>query len=90
MGHMSKSGLQVSSIATKTGTIKHAETDCRVVMEICDSDGNCCETTKAGRGLDNPGNDRESGNTDTYTDTALLGSCSEKVTDVCEINLPKQ
>ena len=69
----------MSSIVTKTGTIKDAQTDCRVVMEICDKDGNCCQTTPDGRGLDNPGNDREKGQTDTYTDAALLGSCANEV-----------
>ena len=69
----------MSSITTKTGTIKDAQSDARAVLEICDKDGNCCQTTPDGRGLDNPGNDRESGQTDTYTDTALLGNCANEV-----------
>ena len=75
----SSSGPHVSSITTKTGTIKDAQSDARAVLEICDKDGNCCQTTPDGRGLDNPGNDRESGQTDTYTDTALLGNCANQV-----------
>ena len=71
--------MHVSSIAIKTGTVKDAGSDCRAVMEICDKDGNCCQTTPDGRGLDNPGNDREKGQTDTYTDAALLGSCANEV-----------
>ena len=66
----------MSSIITKTGTKDHAGTDCDVVMKICDKDGNCCET---GNGLDNRGNDREKGDTDTYKDAANLASCAKKV-----------
>ena len=75
----SSSGPHVSSITTKTGTTKGAPSYARKVLEICDKDGNCCQTTPDGRGLDNPGNDRESGQTDTYTDTALLGNCANEV-----------
>ena len=79
IGLSSKSDLHVSSIITKTGTKDHAGTDCDVVMKICDMCGNCCET---GNGLDNRGNDREKGDTDTYTDAANLATCAEKVIDM--------
>ena len=72
-------GVQVSGIVIKTGTVPNAQSNCSAVMEICDKDGNCCQTTPDGRGLDNPGNDREKGQTDTYTDAALLGSCANEV-----------
>ena len=71
--------MQVSSITIKTGTVKDAGSDCRAVMEICNKDGNCCQTTPEGGGLDNPGDDRESGQTDIYTNTALLGNCADEV-----------
>ena len=50
-----------------------------IVIKICDKDGNCCET---GNGLDNRGNDREKGDTDTYTDATNLATCAEKVIDM--------
>ena len=73
----SASGMQVSSIAIRTGTVQNAESDCRAVMEICDKDGHCCQTTPNGKGLDHPGKDRRSGQTDIYTSTAVLGNCAE-------------
>ena len=72
-------GVQVSGIAIKTGTVPNAESNCSAVMEICDKDGNCCQTTPNGKGLDNPGTDRESGQTDIYTNTTLLGNCADEV-----------
>jgi len=66
----------VSSIAIKTGTVPNAQSDCRAVMELCDRQRNCCQTTPNGQGLDNPGNDRESGQTDIYTNRAVLGNCA--------------
>ena len=69
----------MSSIAIKTGTVPNAQSDCRAVMELCDRQRNCCQTTPNGQGLDNPGNDRESGQTDIYTNTTLLGNCADKV-----------
>merc|ERR1719507_2582739 len=70
------SGQHVSSIAIKTGTVPNAQSDCRAVMELCDRQRNCCQTTPNGQGLDNPGNDRESGQTDIYTNRAVLGNCA--------------
>ena len=69
----------MSTIATKTGTSKNAKSKARVVAEICDSRGTCCQTSSDGRGLDNSGEDRQIGQTDVYTDRAILGSCSQKV-----------
>ena len=77
--------MQVSSIAIKTGTVQNAESDCRAVMEICDQDGHCCETTPNGKGLDHPGKDRRSGQTDIYTSTAVLGNCAEVIREACRI-----
>ena len=69
----------MSSIAIKTGTVPNAQSDCRAVMELCDRQRNCCQTTPNGQGLDNPGNDRESGQTDVYTNMAVLGNCAHAV-----------
>lgn len=70
-------GVHVSTIATKTGTNDHAESNARVVVEICDSQGTCCQTSSDG--LDNPGQDREIGQTDVYTNTTILGNCAQEV-----------
>ena len=70
----------MSTIATKTGTANLADgRNARVVAEICDSQGTCCQTSSDGRGLDNSKVVRQAGQTDVYTDTAILGSCSQKV-----------
>ena len=69
----------MSTIASKTGTVKHAKSKSRVVAEICDAQGTCCQTSSDGRGLDNSKVVRQAGQTDVYTDTAILGSCSQKV-----------
>ena len=75
-------GVHVSTIATKTGTVDHAGSNARVVVEICDSQGACCQTSSDGKGLDHPGEDREIGQTDVYTNTAILGNCAEGVIHV--------
>ena len=75
-------GVHVSTIAIKTGTEGSAESRARVVVEICDSQGTCCQTSSDGRGLDNPGQDREIGQTDVYTSTAILGTCAQEVIHV--------
>ena len=72
-------GAHVSTIASKTGTGKYAGSKSRVVAEICDAQGTCCQTSSDGRGLDNSKVVRQAGQTDVYTDTAILGSCSQKV-----------
>ena len=69
----------MSTIASKTGTGKYAGSKSRVVAEICDAQGTCCQTSSDGRGLDNSKVVRQAGQTDVYTDTAILGSCSQKV-----------
>ena len=45
------------------------------MVEICDSQGTCCQTSS----LDNAGKDREKGQTDVYTNTAILGNCAQEV-----------
>ena len=72
----------MSTIAIKTGTRKHAGSNARVVVEICDSQGTCCQTSSDGRGLDNPGQDREIGQTDVYTNSAILGNCAQEVINI--------
>ena len=68
-------GVHVSTIATKTGTINvHAGSPIRVLVEICDSQGTCCQTD----GL-NRKKDREIGQTDVYTNTTILGNCAQEV-----------
>ena len=66
--------MHVSTIATKTGTITYAGSPIRVLVEICDSQGTCCQTD----GL-NRKKDREIGQTDVYTNTAILGNCTQEV-----------
>ena len=70
-------GVHVSTIATKTGTDVNAASTARVVVESCDSQGTCCQTSSDG--LDNPGQDREIGQTNVYTNTAILGNCAQEV-----------
>ena len=77
-------GGKVSSISIKTGSIQKAESDCKAVMEICDVERNCCQTSVDGRGLDNPGSDRQRGKTDVYTTPSLLGNCAQEVININE------
>ena len=74
------SGLRVLAIVIKTGTTADDESDCRAVMEICDNLANCCITSPDRQGLDNPGDDRERGQTDVYTSRSVLNSCAQEVT----------
>merc|ERR1719220_1831997 len=60
-------GEHVSTIASKTGTGKYAGSKSRVVAEICDAQGTCCQTSSDGRGLDNSKVVRQAGQTDVYT-----------------------
>ena len=71
----------VSTISTKTGTRKYSESPARVVVEICDIHGICCQTSSSGRGLEN-GNDRKNGQTDVYTSTSILGNCAQEVSHI--------
>ena len=81
---VNSSGGKVSSISIKTGSIQKAESDCKAVMEICDVERNCCQTSVDGRGLDNPGLDRQRGKTDVYTTPSLLGNCAQEVININE------
>ena len=74
--------MHVSTIATKTGTRSGADSGSGVVVEVCDSQGTCCQTSSDGKGLDHPGKDRENGQIDEYTNTAILGTCAQEVTHV--------
>ena len=66
----------MTEISTKTGTLKHAESDCGAELEICNVEGVCCKTSN----LNNmPGDDRESGQTDVYTKETILGLCAREV-----------
>ena len=45
---------------------------CQAVMNVCDAQGKCCQTSN----LDNPGhNDRRIGETDIYESRTILGNC---------------
>ena len=69
---------QLQEIAIKTGGAPHSGSTCHVVMEVCDGHGKCCQTSS--EGLDNPGHvDRETGETDIYTNMTILGNCAEAV-----------
>merc|ERR1719391_878045 len=70
-------GEHVSTIAITMADGKHEGSRCRAVMEICDSDGNCCQTLPDGRGLYN-GKYRASGQTDVYSNTTILGNCAQE------------
>ena len=72
----------MSTIAIKTGTEKNAGSNARVVVEICDSQSTCCQTSSDGSGLDNPGKDRKKGQTDVYTNSAILGNCAQEVINI--------
>ena len=71
----------MSTIAIKMGDGKWDGSKCRAVMEICDGDGNCCQTSPDGRGLYN-GKYRASGQTDVYSNTTILGNCAEEVISI--------
>ena len=66
-------------ITVKTSAEEYAESLARVVLDLCGSEGGCCQTSTDGRGLDNPGEDRRKGQTDVYTATSILGNCAEQV-----------
>ena len=78
----------MSTIATKTGTDQYADSNARVVVEICDSQGTCCQTSSDGKGLDNHGQDRKKGQTDVYTNSAILGNCAQKVINILTLGQP--
>ena len=65
----------MSAISINTGTVANAESDCAAYLKICDNKGICCTTSN----LDNPGDDRVSGQTDVYTKQTILGSCANEV-----------
>jgi len=67
-------GGTVSAISINTGTVANAESDCAAYLKICDNKGICCTTSN----LDNPGDDRVSGQTDVYTKQTILGSCANE------------
>ena len=69
----------MATITVKTSTEAYAESSARVVLDLCGSGGDCCQTSTAGRGLDNPGEDRRRGQIDVYTATSILGNCAEQV-----------
>ena len=70
----------MSTIATKTSDRGYAGSKARLVVEICDSHGTCCQTSSDG--LDNPGQYRKSGQTNVYTNTTILGNCAQEVIQV--------
>ena len=65
----------MSAISINTGTVANAQSDCAAYLEICDTKGICCTTSN----LDNPGDDRVSGQTDVYTKQTILGACANEV-----------
>ena len=73
----------MTEISIETDTRNNAESDCGAELEICDIKGFCCKTSK----LDNkPGDDRESGQTDVYTDETILGFCAKEVDKIRPFN----
>ena len=66
----------MTEISIKTGTVSKGESNCGAELEICNVEGVCCKTSK----LNNePGNDRESGQTDVYTKETIVGDCAKEV-----------
>ena len=74
----------MTEISIKTGTVKRGESDCQAELKICDNKGKCCKTSF----LNNePGDDRESGQTDVYTKETILGACANEVRKLCSTNI---
>ena len=69
----------MSEIKIKTGDGENDSSNCRAQMEICDDQGQCCQTSSEGRGLHNPGKNRERGKIDVYSNKAVLGNCAQEV-----------
>ena len=72
-------GTSVAIITTKTSAKENADSLARVVLDLCGSEGGCCQTSTEGRGLDNPGEDRRKGQVDVYNTTSILGNCAQQV-----------
>ena len=62
----------VKEVAIKTGTTARAGSEAVATLRICDGLDNCCQTED----LDNPGDDRVSGQTDVY-EKSLLSTCRQ-------------
>ena len=62
----------VKKVAIKTGTTARAGSEAVATLRICDGLDNCCQTED----LDNPGDDRVSGQTDVY-ENSLLSTCRQ-------------
>ena len=62
----------VKKVAIKTGTTARAGSEAVATLRICDGLDNCCQTED----LDNPGDDRVSGQTDVY-EKSLLSTCTQ-------------
>ena len=69
---------RVDKIKIKTANEDFADSKARAVLELCDPDGHCCQTSPDGRGLYN-GNTREKGQIEVYSDTTILGECAYEV-----------
>ena len=77
-------------ITIKTRSGKWDGSVCRALMEICDSRGNCCQTSPEGKGLYNPGRkNRQINQTDVYKSTKILGNCAKEVGYVWILIIPK-
>ena len=57
-----------------TGNKDNADTTNRVVLEICDGQGQCCSTASSNLAK---GSDRQIGAIDTYTEKRLLSTCAQ-------------
>ena len=69
----------MATITVKTSAEVYADSSARVVLDLCGSEGGCCQTSTDGGGLDNPGEDRRKGQIDVYTATSILGNCAQQV-----------
>ena len=75
----------MSTIAIKTGSGKWDGSNARAVLEICNSESVCCQTSSAGRGLYN-GKYRGAGQTEVYKNTTILGNCAQEVISILTLD----
>ena len=80
--HLTISGVYVSVISTKTGTVEAAESSANFNIKICDKKGICCQT-------ENIGQSRKNGKIDVFAKLLLLGSCSQRVWHISGTYLSK-
>ena len=76
----------MTKVRTKTLGGSYDASKAAVMLELCNGEGRCCQTSS----LDNPGEeDRNYYNKeDVYTDEAILGNCTKKVGNLEKAEIP--